>query len=64
MFGGREKRMKSWASPPPARDGEIVLFNNGSEMKRLALGNFYEDGENQWKLLDGSNGRITLRRAA
>ena len=40
-------------------DGELVLFNNGREKKRLALSNFYENGQNEWVSIDGSKIKIT-----
>jgi len=40
------------------KDGEIVLLMSGTE-RRMALNNFFESGQDEWKLLDGSAIKMT-----
>ncbi len=40
------------------KDGELVVHNSGTNMKILALGNFYKSGTDEWKPQNGSNTKI------
>ncbi|MEN6374581.1 MAG: calcium-binding protein [Smithella sp.] len=40
------------------RDGDLVVFSNGDEIKIIALGNFYKSGSSEWKSLNNSNTKI------